>query len=328
MNEVTWVKVQLRGLSGDYSGIDYIVEKDEFLIGRHFDSDLILKENTISGKHAKLTRKENYYEIEDLGSTNGTSVNKKKITKQKLRTEDVISFDKLEFRFINPDEVGRTTISTDENSTGPDQTIVRAETFKGNGFSEKGSEAANFKEFVKKQKAAKSKKAKPGLLFGILLSLIMAFTINAGFPFLIGITRLPSFNLNNIWNSLKGFLSGLPFLHTHTYWTITINIDLIYILSGVCIPVGLILSGLVLQRSAGGSRFRNAIMFGFLYMIILFSIQFTILNFNLNSWLMINSTFMPAVTGKFFSVILLIVYIWAVSFIFSITGMLFSKNHK
>ncbi|MCK5221322.1 MAG: FHA domain-containing protein, partial [Candidatus Aminicenantes bacterium] len=89
MNNISELRVQIRGINGDYNGIDYTIEGDEFLIGRHFDCDLVLKEKTVSSKHAKIIKKENYFEIEDLDSSNGTFVNKKKITKQKLRTEDI-----------------------------------------------------------------------------------------------------------------------------------------------------------------------------------------------------------------------------------------------
>ena len=60
-------------------------------IGRSDDNDIHIKDSTVSSRHAKIVT---YYEasyVEDLGSTNGTFVNGKRIQKHILHPGDVIS---------------------------------------------------------------------------------------------------------------------------------------------------------------------------------------------------------------------------------------------
>lgn len=64
-----------------------------FTIGRKEDNNLMLMDPYVSGHHAKIYIKNNYYYIEDVGSTNGTIVNGKKIDKEKIELK---SGDKIE----------------------------------------------------------------------------------------------------------------------------------------------------------------------------------------------------------------------------------------
>lgn len=330
MNSVSELKVQLRGINGDYNGIDYTIDGDEFLIGRHFDCDLVLKEKTVSSKHAKLIKKENYYEIEDLDSSNGTFVTKKRITKQKLRTEDIISFDKFDFRFINPNEVPRTIISTNEDFKKPNQTVNRSHLtnkIKDHELQSDLMPEKNKKVDIDPElSSAEKSRSLHGFSYGLFLSLMTAYIINIGFVFLIGLIKLPTFNLAGIWNSYKGLQIGFPFLHLHLYWTNAVNINFSYALAGVCIPVGLILSGLIIQRSSGGNRFRNALVLSFIYAIIAFFAQFAFLSFNYKSWLAINSIVRLGTMNMTISMIFTFIYFWVVSFVFAFIGALFSKK--
>ena len=76
----------------------YKLEQDEIGIGRNPENDIQLDDAAVSGKHAKITRQPNEYledhfdyTIEDLGSTNGTRVNGKRISRQILKHGDTIS---------------------------------------------------------------------------------------------------------------------------------------------------------------------------------------------------------------------------------------------
>jgi len=71
-------------------------------IGRSPANDFVIKEKTVSSKHAAIEQKNGEYFLSDLGSTNGTRVNGKEIepnAPQKLNEGDVIYFDKFSFVF-------------------------------------------------------------------------------------------------------------------------------------------------------------------------------------------------------------------------------------
>ena len=62
-----------------------------FTIGRKADNDLPIDDHTVSSRHAKIVRVQSVYFIEDLKSTNGTSVNGKPIERAQLHDADVIT---------------------------------------------------------------------------------------------------------------------------------------------------------------------------------------------------------------------------------------------
>lgn len=60
---------------GELSGQQWAIDKDEFLIGRGADCDLVLPERQVSRHHAKIIRGPGYFVLEDLESKNGTHLN-------------------------------------------------------------------------------------------------------------------------------------------------------------------------------------------------------------------------------------------------------------
>jgi hypothetical protein len=69
-------------------------------IGRK-DCDLILNDHRISRRHAELKVIENKLIIEDLGSTNGTMVNGKKVTIKQLIPNDLISIGPIDLNIFS-----------------------------------------------------------------------------------------------------------------------------------------------------------------------------------------------------------------------------------
>ena len=66
-------------IKGFNKGEVYLLEDDEIIIGRGEEHGIVLNIAEVSRSHAILTRAEEGYMIKDLGSTNGTFVDKKKI---------------------------------------------------------------------------------------------------------------------------------------------------------------------------------------------------------------------------------------------------------
>jgi len=64
------------------------VIKERFLIGRGKHCDLIINSGKVSREHAAITREGGDYFIEDLGSSNGTWFDKRRITKRQIQEGD------------------------------------------------------------------------------------------------------------------------------------------------------------------------------------------------------------------------------------------------
>lgn len=67
------------------------IARDSFTIGRKDDNDLPIDDHTVSGHHARIVRIQSVYFLEDLKSTNGTSLNGKPVERAQLRDADVIT---------------------------------------------------------------------------------------------------------------------------------------------------------------------------------------------------------------------------------------------
>lgn len=72
-------------------------------VGRGPDCDLVLSSEKSSRLHAKVSVKDGALWVKDQGSTNGTLVNKKKITKDtRLEDGDIVQFGDVRFRVLVP----------------------------------------------------------------------------------------------------------------------------------------------------------------------------------------------------------------------------------
>jgi pSer/pThr/pTyr-binding forkhead associated (FHA) protein len=81
----------LKFISGKYQGGEFPLRPNrEITVGRSSDLDMVLVEDMVSRKHAKITTDDRTVSIQDLGSTNGTFVNGEKIRTVRLKEGDRI----------------------------------------------------------------------------------------------------------------------------------------------------------------------------------------------------------------------------------------------
>ncbi|MFZ5445722.1 MAG: DUF4388 domain-containing protein [Myxococcota bacterium] len=81
----------LKFISGKYQGGEFPLKGDkQLIIGRSSELDIVLVEDMVSRKHAKITIQGGKISIEDLGSTNGTFVNGEKVKQSRLKEGDRI----------------------------------------------------------------------------------------------------------------------------------------------------------------------------------------------------------------------------------------------
>lgn len=101
----------------EYMGYSVEVPHGETVIGRHATCALRFNDSSVSRKHARLLRAGNDVFVEDLGSTNGTTLNGKLVLdRTRLADGDVIDLGgySLELRIIEPaaDEISTRRLAT------------------------------------------------------------------------------------------------------------------------------------------------------------------------------------------------------------------------
>ncbi|MFY2563709.1 FHA domain-containing protein [Corallococcus terminator] len=81
----------LKFISGKYQGGEFPLKAEkQIVIGRSSELDMVLVEDMVSRKHAKISFSDGKITIEDLGSTNGTFVNGEKVKQARLKEGDRI----------------------------------------------------------------------------------------------------------------------------------------------------------------------------------------------------------------------------------------------
>ena len=78
--------------SGPTPGKTYPLEKSELFIGRDLSNDIVINDPEISRRHARLYIQDGSFVLEDLGSTNGSSVNGQRlVSPYTLHPDEVIT---------------------------------------------------------------------------------------------------------------------------------------------------------------------------------------------------------------------------------------------
>lgn len=91
----------LVSLDGEQKGEDFRVRDGQNTIGSAPDSDIVLRDETISAKHASLRHKDNKFFLTDLDSTNGTFLNHaaEAIAREELRDNDLVRIGAVTLKF-------------------------------------------------------------------------------------------------------------------------------------------------------------------------------------------------------------------------------------
>ncbi len=85
-------------LRGPNTGARFLLDDAEVTTGRHPDSDIFLDDVTVSRKHAVFAQEADGYAVCDIGSLNGTYVNRELVDHHGLRTGDEVQIGK--FRLV------------------------------------------------------------------------------------------------------------------------------------------------------------------------------------------------------------------------------------
>jgi pSer/pThr/pTyr-binding forkhead associated (FHA) protein len=79
---------------GPSAGSRFLLDTDEVSAGRHPDSDIFLDDVTVSRRHAVFRRTSHGYLVADVGSLNGTYVNRDRIDEVLLTGGDEVQIGK------------------------------------------------------------------------------------------------------------------------------------------------------------------------------------------------------------------------------------------
>jgi pSer/pThr/pTyr-binding forkhead associated (FHA) protein len=85
---------------GPNAGSRFLLDQDVTAAGRHPDSDIFLDDVTVSRRHAEFRREGSGYAVHDVGSLNGTYVNRERIDATPLSGGDEVQIGKFRLVYL------------------------------------------------------------------------------------------------------------------------------------------------------------------------------------------------------------------------------------
>jgi pSer/pThr/pTyr-binding forkhead associated (FHA) protein len=92
---------------GPSAGSRFLLDADVITAGRHPDSDIFLDDVTVSRRHAEFRRAADGFAVRDVGSLNGTYVNRDRIDEVVLSGGDEVQIGKFRLRFFSTQRGGQ-----------------------------------------------------------------------------------------------------------------------------------------------------------------------------------------------------------------------------
>jgi hypothetical protein len=84
---------------GPNAGSKFLIDKDLTTAGRHPESDIFLDDVTVSRRHVEFRRDDGKFFIRDVGSLNGTYVNRQRVEEAQLASGDELQIGKFKLTF-------------------------------------------------------------------------------------------------------------------------------------------------------------------------------------------------------------------------------------
>ena len=91
---------------GPNAGSQFLLDQPAMSAGRHPNSDIFLDDVTVSRRHAEFRRENGEFRIVDIGSLNGTYVNRKPVASAMLANGDEIQIGKFRLVFLTRPATG------------------------------------------------------------------------------------------------------------------------------------------------------------------------------------------------------------------------------
>jgi pSer/pThr/pTyr-binding forkhead associated (FHA) protein len=86
---------------GPGAGSRFLLDTDQVNAGRHPDSEIFLDDVTVSRRHAEFHRQGEEFTVTDVGSLNGTYVNRDRIDRVQLKDGDEVQIGKYRLVFFS-----------------------------------------------------------------------------------------------------------------------------------------------------------------------------------------------------------------------------------
>ncbi len=85
---------------GPKAGSRIALDASQIQIGRHPESDIFLDDITVSRRHAEILREGSGHDVVDVGSLNGTYVNRKRVDRSPLSDGDEVQIGKFKLVYV------------------------------------------------------------------------------------------------------------------------------------------------------------------------------------------------------------------------------------